>query len=240
MTIPAVVHIATRTAIATAVAELVATLADRAVSARGVFTMALSGGSVADACLPTLARASVPWGVTHLFWCDERAVPAEHPDSNAGHARRLWQGSPLAQLAAIHTMPAFEANLDQAAQRYAALLEEIAGSVPVLDVVLLGVGADGHVASLFPDHAQLDDARHSVLVERQSPKPPPCRLTLSMETLVAARDVIIVAFGADKARVLSEALTHAESPLPVARLIQRAGAAQLWLDDAAAGLLRPL
>ena len=237
MTFPATVHIATRTAIATAVAEFVATCAHRVVRERGVFTIALPGGSVADACVPTLAHVDLPWGATHVFWCDERAVPAVHPDSNAGQARRLWHGSPLAQMAAIHAMPAHEANLDHAATQYAALLTEIAGSEPMLDVVLLGVGEDGHVASLFPEHPQLVDT-HWVLVERHSPKPPSQRLTLSLNTLAAARHVVIVAFGAEKASVLREALTNAESRLPVARVIQQAGDVQLWLDSDAASLLR--
>jgi 6-phosphogluconolactonase len=232
------VTVGTRESIASDVAELVAEQAQAAFAARGVVSIAIAGGSVAEACLPTLANAAVPWGATHIFWADERAVPVTDPESNAGQAMSLWRGSRLESDANVHPMPGSATNLDAAARAYADDITRVAGAPPVVDVVLLGVGEDGHVASLFPEHASLGDGSAIALVERESPKPPAARLSLSLATVVSARDVLIVAFGAAKASVMREALENASSLLPVAQVVQRASRVSVWLDTAAASAIR--
>ncbi|MGV3710857.1 MAG: 6-phosphogluconolactonase [Gemmatimonas sp.] len=229
------VTIGTRDSIASGVAALVAELAQAAFAARGVVSIAIAGGSVAEACLPLLANAAIPWAATHLFWVDERAVPVSDPESNAGQAMELWAGSRLDADATVHPMPGAAASPDAAAHAYADDITRVAGMPPTLDVVLLGVGEDGHVASLFPGHASLADSRAVVLVECESPKPPALRLTLSLEAIANARAVLIVAFGAAKASVMREALNEPSSQLPVSLVMKRAARVSVWLDSAAAG-----
>lgn len=238
-----------REEIAIRIVSSIVTAATRAIEARGRFVLAIAGGSVADAFLPALARAPLAWEQVHVFWCDERAVPLTDADSNAGHALALLIGSELAERATLHPMfdlaGATESNdagvasssLDRAARAYAITLETIAGTPPVIDFVLLGVGEDGHVASLFPGHRSLD-AADSVLVELESPKPPPARLTLGLTVLTRARETVIAAFGDGKATAMHDALDNANSVLPVARVIRAAERVTVMLDAAAASQLR--
>lgn len=237
VTHPERVTIGTRESIAVDVAERLAELAQRAFAARGLFTIAIAGGSVADVCLPVLANAALPWGVTHIFWVDERAVPLTDPESNAGKAMAMWHGSRLAEGATLHPIIADPSDLERSAADYSAEIASVLGTPAVFDAVLLGVGEDGHIASLFPDHPELERTDVDVLAITDSPKPPAQRLTVSMGVLTRARNVFVVAFGAGKARVMREALRDADSQLPVT-LATRANAKSLvFLDAAAASAL---
>jgi 6-phosphogluconolactonase len=223
----------------------------RAVRARGRFALAVPGGSVAAALLPRLAGAAIDWTDVDLFWCDERAVPPDHPDSNYGAARRLWLDRLAPPGPRVHRMEAGGgdrpgtrsfaggSDLDTAAAAYARVLRDSLGDPPRLDMALLGVGPDGHVASLFPGHAALEERIRPVLAIADAPKPPPRRLTLTLPVLIAARQVTIAAFGAEKAAVIRAAIEDDRRfDLPVARLVRAARRPLLLLDPAAAGRLR--
>lgn len=231
------VTVGTRETIAADVAERIAELAQAAFAERGVFTIAIPGGSVAEACLPLLASAALPWAATHIFWCDERAVPLTHRDSNAGQAFALWRGSRLAAEAILHPMPAGTPGLEKAASMYSAELATVVGDPAQLDVVLLGVGEDGHVASLFPHHRELSNTSSLALAVSDSPKPPARRLTLSLSVLADARDTFVVTFGSPKAQAMRQALESPNSQLPVALLLRRANRAHVFLDKEAASAL---
>jgi 6-phosphogluconolactonase len=207
--------------------------ATRAQDARGLFAIALPGGSVGAYSFPALARVPLDWDVTHVFWVDERAVPPSSPDSNFALAQSLWFGSSPAGPASIHRMPADNPDLDDATTSYDAELRRVLGEAPHLDVVLLGVGPDGHVASLFPGHAALAEERQLVLPIVDAPKPPPRRLTLTLPILAGAERVIVMALGTSKAAVMQEALTRDDSSLPVALVLQRASSVLVLLDEQA-------
>jgi 6-phosphogluconolactonase len=233
------IRIAPFATIATQLAERIADDARNAIAARGRCTLALPGGSVANAVIPLLAQYDLPWERMHLLWCDERAVPLDDPDSNAGAAMRLWSGSPLAAAAHVHPMRGNAPDLDTEAQRYHELLVELAGSPPVLDVVLLGVGEDGHVASIFPGQAAETGAQRtpllSVLVIREAAKAPPVRLTLSLPVLGRAHHVIMAAFGAGKQAIVQGLLTGSATTVPAAHLMREARDFTIMVDDAAGG-----
>jgi 6-phosphogluconolactonase len=212
--------------------------ARHAVAARGRFTVALPGGSVATTFFPGLAPLPVDWSAVDFFWGDERAVPPEHPDSNYGLARSLWLDPAGVPAERVHRMRADAPDLDGAAADYAAGLERVAGRPPRLDLVLLGVGPDGHVCSLFPGHPLLEERARPVAGVEDSPKPPPRRMTLTLPVLTAAELVVVVALGAGKAEIIRSALEDAQSRLPVALVAQQARETLFLLDADAAGLLR--
>jgi 6-phosphogluconolactonase len=206
-------------------------LAREAIAARGRFAIALPGGSVATSCFPRFAEARVDWSKVHFFWGDERAVPATHPDSNYGVAEKLWLAHIATHAPVVHRMEADAPDLDEAARRYERTLRE---SGPI-DLALLGMGPDGHVCSLFPGHALLDETERLALPILDSPKPPPRRLTLTLPALAMAMDVIVVATGAGKADAVKELRTSAASRLPVALALNGARRGTLVLDPAASG-----
>lgn len=237
MTLQERVRVGTRESVAVELAERLAELAQAAVAARGVFSIAIPGGSVAEVCLPVLANAALPWGAVHIFWVDERAVPVTHRDSNAGQAMAMWKGSRLAAEAVLHPMPANQPGLERAATQYSAEITSIVGFPAEFDAVLMGVGEDGHVASLFPHHRELSRSDVSALAVSDSPKAPARRLTVSLGVLTNARDTFVVAFGAEKARAMRQALETASSHLPVALVVR--GGRRVWVmmdGDAAGGL----
>jgi 6-phosphogluconolactonase len=224
--------------LAEALASRLETEAGRGLSARGSFAMALAGGSMATAFFPRLSSAAVDWSRTRFFWADERAVPPTDPESNVALARSLWLEPAGVPEARIHRMAADAEDLDAAADAYAAELVRMRGAPPRLDVVLLGMGPDGHVCSLFPGHPLLDEERRWVAPVFDSPKPPARRLTLTLPTLAAAELVVVAVLGRAKAAALREALEHPDSPLPMARLVRRAHRVLLLVDREAASLMK--
>ena len=215
-------------------ARLVSGEAFCAVEARGRYALAIPGGSAAEAFLPTLAGTELPWRQTHMFWTDERAVAITSPDSNAGLARRLmWHPGTGPPNAKWHAAVASAPTVERGAAAYARDLLSTLGSPPVIDTVLLGVGPDGHVCSLFPDHPLLQERDRWVAAVSDSPKPPAARVTLTLAALYAARHVVIAAFGESKAAVVAAALGANDSRLPLA--LVAAGAHRVtWLLDPAA------
>jgi 6-phosphogluconolactonase len=204
-----------------------------AVAQRGRFSCALPGGSVAEALFPAFAGLAIPWQQVHIFFGDERAVPPTDPDSNYGLARRLWLDRVAARVHPMLTGPADD--LDAAATAYANELRATLGDPIRLDLALLGMGPDGHVCSLFPNRSLPSD--RPVAVIRDSPKPPPTRLTLTMPVLAAARALWVVAFGASKAPVVREAVEREDSRLPVAIALRSGPPSLLLLDPDAASAL---
>jgi 6-phosphogluconolactonase len=201
------------------------------------FSLAVPGGSVAERFLPAMVEQDIDWSLVDLFFCDERCVPPQSADSNFGVVERLLLTPLGAERPRVHRMPGEDPDPARAARDHAATLRFVLGSPPVLDVALLGVGEDGHVASLFPGRPALLATDPPVLVEDASPKPPPLRLTLSLEVLSSAREVVVATFGAAKAPVIAESLQDPVSELPLARLIRHAARATVMLDEEAASLL---
>ena len=163
----------------------------------GARTLVLAGGTTPMRCYELLAQADVEWGRVTILFGDERCVPPDHPESNFKMARAalLDRVSP----ASVHRMPA-ELGPDEGAGLYSHV---VAGLAP-LDVIVLGVGEDGHTASLFPGHPVLKEKGWAVGV-RNSPKPPPERVTLTLPAIQGARSVLILATGAGKAEAVQRA-----------------------------------
>lgn len=229
-------EVGTREALAERFVRIFEGAAREAIAARGRFACVVPGGSVAEAFFPHLVHAALDWPRMHVFFGDERAVPLEHPDSNAGLARRLWLDRvPLAP-AHLHLLYRPGETLEEAAARAARDLVATLGSPPRLDLALLGMGPDGHVCSLFPGHPALH-APGLVLAVRDSPKPPPERVTLGLAALSEATEICVAAFGAEKAAALREALAAPASELPVALALRSGPRVRLLLDPAAAGRL---
>lgn len=212
--------------------------ARHAVATRGRFTVALPGGSVATTFFPRLARVPFDWSQADFFWGDERAVPPDHPDSNYAVARQLWLEPAGVPAGSVHRMKAEEPDLAKAAADYERELEQAAGSPPRLDFVLLGVGPDGHVCSLFAGHPVLAVRDRAVAVVEDSPKPPPRRLTLTLPVITGAELVIVVALGRGKAEIIRSAIEDPGSTLPVALVARQARRAIFLLDLEAGRLLR--
>jgi 6-phosphogluconolactonase len=205
--------------------------ARRAMTERGRFALALSGGSVATSFFTRLARASLDWSRVDFFWGDERALPPDHPESNYGAARRLWLDPAGVPPERRHRMPADSADLVRAAATYATELDRVVGSPPRLDVALLGMGPDGHVCSLFPGHPLLKEERRTVAPIFDSPKPPAERLTLTLPALSTARLVVVAALGEAKADAIRRAVGAPACDLPVALVLGRAARALVLLDS---------
>jgi 6-phosphogluconolactonase len=203
-----------------ALAEHFTASAREAIASRGAFHIALSGGSIGPLLFPALARLPLDWHRIDFFWADERAVPPDHPDSNFAEANRLWLKPAGVPPERIHRMHADAQDLALAAREYSVELSRIAGSPPALDFALLGVGPDGHVASLFPGHAALRVEALAAVAIEDAPKPPPRRMTLTLPVLAGAAQVVIAGKGAEKALVIKSAMTPG-SRLPAGMLMSR-------------------
>jgi len=195
----------------------------------------LTGGTVGTATLVQAARSplasGIDWTSVHVWWGDERFVPAGDPDRNEGQAQdALLATLPLPE-ENIHRMGAAEQlpSAEAAALAYDAEIE--AAGTPAWDVLLLGLGPDGHVASLFPGHPGFGDAGASALAVHDSPKPPPTRVSLSLAQINRAREVWLLAAGEAKAEVTARCI-HGDMSLPGAAV--RGAERTLWLLDAAA------
>jgi 6-phosphogluconolactonase len=201
------------------------------IARRGRFVVALPGGSVATTFLPVLAGLAVDWAHIDLFWIDERAVPPDHPDSNYGLALRLLLAPARVTPARIHSMQGALPELEQAARRASDELRSVAGDPPGLDLALVGVGEDGHVASIFGGVSEGGRRTNAgpVIAVHDAPKPPSRRLTMTLPVLANAGIVVVAAFGASKADVMRDAIDQHDRT-PVARLLRDATSSLLLLD----------
>jgi 6-phosphogluconolactonase len=230
--------------------RIVATLV-AAQSVRRVAHLVLTGGGILEQVLGTLrelrGRDAVDWRRVHVWWADERYVPADSDERNDKAAFRELLDALALDPALVHRMPAADSghgdDVEAAAQAYADELtaavsaDQGDGDVPRFDVMLLGMGPDGHCASLFPEHPGVYEQDASVIAVRNAPKPPPTRLSLTFRALDAANDVWFVASGESKAHAVALALGGAgRVQVPAAGphgrhrtlwLVDRAAAAQL-------------
>jgi 6-phosphogluconolactonase len=211
-----------RAALVKAFVALVEQAAAAAISARGRFAMAVTGGGDAQVFLPALLTARVDWSRTDVFWGDERAVPASHPDSNYGQIRPSWLDVSTIAPEHVHPMRGDAPDLEEAAREYAATLADCLGPPLALDAFVLGMGPDGHVCSIFPGHPLASERVRTVAAIYDSPKPPPRRLTLTLPMIEGARLVGVTALSASKGPALDAALHDPASPLPIADIVRRA------------------
>ncbi len=216
-------------AVALEAAKFIAAEARAAVSARGRFTLAVSGGHTPWQMLRALAGQAVPWAEMHVFQVDERVAPPGDPDRNLTHLKEsLLEHAPL-KPDHIHAMPVEEADLDVAAARYAKTLQQFAGSPAILDLAHLGLGPDGHTASLVPGDAVLkvtdkDVSTTGVYQKRR-------RMTLTYPMLNRSRRILWLATGPEKVEMLQR-LQKKDATIPAGRIVQ--DNALIMADQAAA------
>ncbi len=222
--------------------------------ARRVASLVLTGGGTGIALLEQLlrspARDAVDWSRVEIFWGDERFLEPGHPDRNETRARAALLDHVPVDPARVHPMPAAVSDRtgdprndpDRAARDYAAELAALTspedhGPVPKFDVCLLGVGEEGHVASVFPSSPAVYETERSVVAVHNCPKPPPVRISLTLPAIRRASEVWLVTTGATKAAAVAMAIGGAgEVQLPAAGAVGRART-QWLLDRAAAGKL---
>ena len=217
-------------AAAAAGAKFIADQAREAVAARGRFVLAVSGGRVPWQMLRLLANETMPWKDVHVVQVDERVAPAGNEDRNLTHLQEsLLSRVPLPS-GQFHPMPVEEDDLDAAAASYENLLRRIAGSPPVLDLVHLGLGPDGHTASLVPGDPVVDVTDRDVAVTGVYQKRR--RMTLTYPVLNRARCILFLVTGPEKAEILQR-LVSGDASIPAGR-IQR-DTATVVADRAAAG-----
>jgi len=217
-------------AVARKAAALIATEARQAVGARGRFVMAVSGGHTPWVMLRALAEEDVPWASVHIFQVDERVAPEGDADRNLTHLRAsLLEHAPLPP-AQIYAMPVEIPDLQSAAAKYAAELRRIGGAPPVLDLVHLGLGPDGHTASLVPGDPVLDVTDRDVAVTGvyQGRN----RLTLTYPVINRARLILWLVTGGEKVPMYNR-LQAADQLIPAGRVLQKN--AVLLADSAATG-----
>ncbi|WP_433084898.1 6-phosphogluconolactonase [Dactylosporangium sp. CA-052675] len=238
-----IVHTEPRLLAEAAAARLIVRLTD-AQAERGEATVALTGGRIAaqiyQAVRESPARDAVDWSRVNVWWGDERFLPSGDGERNETQARAALLDALRLDPARVHPMPASDGpdgdDAEAAAARYAGALAEAArpghAELPHFDVVLLGVGEDGHVASVFPEHPVTLESR-PVSAVRGSPKPPPVRTTLTLPAINTAAEVWLIASGDGKAKAVGLALADAgPRQIPAAGVHGRE--LTLWLLDTAA------
>ena len=215
--------------VASRAASVIANAARETIAERGVFLLAVSGGKTPWMMLATLSRQELPWDQVHIFQVDERVAPDGDPDRNLTHLKSSLSLAPI-PASQIHSMPVEVRDLKTAADQYASVLHAIAGSPPVLDLVHLGMGADGHTASLIPGDPVLkvdnkDVAGTGNYQGRQ-------RLTLTYPVLNRARRILWVVTGGEKAPMFPR-LVDGDASIPAGRINREY--ASVLADQAAAG-----
>jgi 6-phosphogluconolactonase len=214
--------------------------AQAAIASHGRFTVALSGGSTPRAMYQRLGQPplseSVDWGNVHVFWGDERMVPPDDVESSYRMARETLLSHVPIPAANIYPVPTVGGTAEAAASAYQETLIAVFGAeLPRFDLILLGIGPDGHTASLFPGHPEPARPGTALVVAvHNAPKPPPARVSFTYRLINAAANVLFVVSGADKAAALREVLHDAAD---VARLpaqgVRLNQGTIVWLVDAA-------
>ena len=209
-----------------AATQAIAQAAVDAIKAHATFRLVLAGGSTPRAVYQTLNNLPTQWNAWHIYFGDERVLPADHPDRNSVMAHDAWLGQSPIPPHQIHPIPT-ERGIETA---YASYTQTLAGCAR-FDLVLLGLGEDGHTASLFPGHELGTDPHASdVLMVQDAPKPPPQRISLSAHRLSQARQVLFLVTGAGKRQVVKRWMSGEEIP---AAAIQCVDGVDVLLDRAA-------
>ncbi|MDP2340397.1 MAG: 6-phosphogluconolactonase [Deltaproteobacteria bacterium] len=216
-------------ALAAELVHLTTEAATTSIARRGRFTMALTGGSAATVLYPVLAQAPLPWDKIHVFYGDERGVPPDHKDSNHKLAVDTFLSRAKIPDANVHRMVG-ENDVVKGALDYERELLQVTEGTGAIDVVHVGMGPDGHICSLFPGHELLKEEKRLVVAITDSPKPPPQRITLTLQALSRARELWFLVSGAGKADAAKEAILDPSSSLPAA-LAARRGSTVRWLLD---------
>ncbi len=214
-------------------AERAGEAARTAVGARGRFTLVLSGGRTPQRLYELLAEGRggpLDWSRVHVFWGDERCVPRENPASNYRMARETLLSRAAIPAANIHPMPCDPASAEAGARSYEAELRSFFGAEPAFDLILLGLGPDGHTASLFPGEPTLHESKRWVLsTPGRAANPPVPRLTLTYPAISASRGVLLLAAGAGK-KALVESAARGDAAFPAA--LARAAGETRWFWSA--------
>jgi len=209
-------------------------LADAEAVARGRFVLAVSGGHTPWQMLRALAKEEVPWKVVHVVQVDERVAPVGDPDRNLTHLRESLLGQAPLPTQQLYPMPVEAADLDAAARHYARTLQQVAGTPPLLDLAHLGLGPDGHTASLVPNDPVLQVTDRDVaLTGRYQNRE---RMTLTYPILNRSRRILWVVTGGEKADMLAR-LRAGDRSIPAGRV--RQDQALVLADRAAAGQVGP-
>jgi 6-phosphogluconolactonase len=213
-------------------AKLITAAARSAVSERGTFTLAVSGGRTPGQMLHDLTREDVPWQRVQVFQVDERIAPAGDRDRNLTQLKESLLSLVPLPPDQVYAMPVESSDLDAAAAQYASMLQKVAGNPPVFDLVHLGLGPDGHTASLIPGDTVLDvgDADVALTGVYQGRR----RMTLTYPVLDRARKIVFLVTGSDKCEALIR-LCNADRSIPAGR-VQQTNAVVLADSVAAAGL----
>ncbi|WP_061000919.1 6-phosphogluconolactonase [Mycolicibacterium mucogenicum] len=231
-------------ALVTAVGDRLVAAINGAIEARDVAYIVLTGGGTGIKLLKHVGGHPIDWTKVHLFWGDDRYVPADDADRNIKQAREALLNSVAIPADNVHAMAAsdgeFGDDIDAAAAAYARELAAVAGNgspTPEFDVHLLGMGGEGHVNSLFPHTDAVRETERYVVAVTDSPKPPPRRITLTLPAVRRARQVWLVVAGAEKADAVAAAVGGAAAvDIPAAGAIGTE--ATVWLlDEAAAAKL---
>ncbi|KAF3793552.1 putative 6-phosphogluconolactonase 2 [Nymphaea thermarum] len=229
--------------LATDLADYVAELSEVAVKERGYFAVALSGGSLIG-LMGKLCEAhyqrTVDWAKWHIFWVDERVVARNHPDSNYKSAKDgLLSKVPIIPSHVYSINDSLSA--EQAAEEYGFVLRQLvktrvvdvleSSDCPKFDLILLGMGPDGHVASLFPNHSAMNEKDEWVTFITDSPKPPPERITFTLPVINSAANVVVVVTGSSKAEAVRLAIDETPEQVVPARLVSPSDGKLVWFLD---------
>lgn len=238
-----VVQFANTDAGAQGIARLVQQAAEDAIKQKGSFTLVLSGGSLLKGLTPLATIKGMDWSKWHIFYVDERNVAHSNPDSTHKGAQEAFLSKVKIPSENVHAIKE-GLSVQDAATEYAGQILHLPENVipktssaphlPIFDLILLGIGPDGHVASLFPNREQTTGASEGIVLPvENSPKPPPERITFSLPVINSAKQVVIVAFGGGKAEIVQRALEVQALPgaLPAQLVQPQAGSLTWYLDS---------
>ena len=220
-------------------AQYVVRVANEAIVTRGRFTIALSGGNTPKKLYSLLGsepyRSQIDWKLVDIFWGDERCVPPDSPDSNYRMAHEVLLSQIQIPAPQVHRMPADAPGRDAASLAYTQEMQSVFSTdgIPSFDLIQLGMGPEGHTASLFPHQPSLHETERLV-VPVSVPKPPPDRLTFTPPILNAARNVLFLVTGADKADALQAVLEGEYNPDEYpAQIVRPPNGEVTWMLDTA-------
>ncbi len=221
-------------------AEYIMRIAKESIDLHGRFTIALTGGTTPGEAYSLLAsepiRSQIDWQRVYIFWGDERCVPHTNPESNYYLAQQVLFDKVAIPKSQIHPVPADQPDRDAASQAYTVELHQAFGTngVPSFDLIHLGMGPEGHTASLFPHQASLHE-KHRLVMPVSVPKPPPDRLTFTPPLLNAARNVLFLVTGSEKADALHAVLEGEYQPNEYpAQIVHPTNGEVVWMVDRAA------